>query len=132
MDFPRDFDALPGVFHFLDGFADQTGMGAADRFAINMAVEELFTNFVKYNPTGTADIEIEILRDGGAVEVILTDADSEPFDVTVDRQVDTSASLDQRSVGGLGLHLIQRMMDQVYYDYKDRRTCIRLVKHLTE
>ncbi len=129
--FQRDFDALADVFSFLDGFARETPMTAADRFAVNMAVEELFTNMVKYNSGGSGNIGIELRSEGGSVQVTLVDPDSDPFDVTADQGVDEAAELGERAIGGLGLHLVQRMMDEIHYDHQQRRTEIRLVKHLS-
>ncbi len=119
---------LAGVFTMLDEFSEEQGLTPDVSFPITMAVEELFTNMVKYNAGGGT---IEIRCDGapGRVEVRLLDNDSEPFDVTEDRQVDTTAPLNERVPGGLGLHLVQRMMDEFHYDHTDRVTDIRIVKY---
>ncbi len=62
------------------------------------------------------------------VTVTIVDQDAAEFDVTRERHVDTSASLDQRKPGGLGLHLIQHMVDTLEYDYRDGRSKIRFSK----
>jgi anti-sigma regulatory factor (Ser/Thr protein kinase) len=128
--FPREIGALEAVFSFLDGFSDDHNIPPAVRFPVNMAVEELFTNMVKYNASGDSDISIELMRTEEGFQVTLTDDDSQPFDVTQNRGVDTTAPLEERQPGGLGLHLVQRMMDELFYEFRNRRTRIRLVKHI--
>ena len=119
---------LAGVFTMLDEFSEQQGLAPNVSFPITMAVEELFTNMVKYNADG-GNIEVHCTGAPDRVEVRLVDGDSEPFDVTKDRGVDTTATLDERVPGGLGLHLVQRMMDEFHYDHTDRVTDIRIVKY---
>jgi anti-sigma regulatory factor (Ser/Thr protein kinase) len=58
----------------------------------------------------------------------MTDHDAAKFDVTKAAQVDTGASLEDRKPGGLGLHLIQHMVDRLEYDYRDGRSRIRFSK----
>jgi anti-sigma regulatory factor (Ser/Thr protein kinase) len=62
--FKRDFNALDEVFEWIAAFvtAQQIDPGAA--YAVNLAVEELFTNMVKYGAGNTADIVISIARGG--------------------------------------------------------------------
>lgn len=119
---------LAGVFTMLDEFSEHHGLSPDVSFPITMAVEELFTNMVKYN-AGGGTIEIRCTGADDRVEVRLVDGDSDPFDVTLDRGVDTTASLNERVPGGLGLHLVQRMMDEFHYDHNDRKTEIRIVKY---
>ena len=54
--------------------------------------------------------------------------DVEAFDVTQSRDVDIKATLKERRPGGLGLHLVQQMVDTLEYDYRDRRSRIRFTK----
>ena len=53
----------------------------------------------------------------GGVEVALTDYDVEPFDVAQAPAVDVDLPIEQRRPGGLGLHLLRRMLDRIDYDY---------------
>ena len=84
---------------------------------VDLAVEELFTNMVKYSADSSAAIRIEMARVEGGVEVTLTDYDVEPFDVTRSSEVDTGLPIEEREPGGLGLHLIRRLVDSVEYEY---------------
>jgi serine/threonine-protein kinase RsbW len=120
--FKRSFDALPAIVAFTaDSFARE-GVDPALQPAVDFALEELFTNMVKYSRTGKAEVRIEMTGIADGVEVSLTDFDVDPFDVTRAPDVDTSLPLEARRPGGLGLHLIRRMLDSIEYEYqKDRR-----------
>ena len=74
-------------------------------------MEELFTNMVKYQPENANDILLAVNAAKGGVTVSLTDYDVDAFDVTLDRQVDIEAPIADRTPGGLGLHLIHKMVD---------------------
>jgi serine/threonine-protein kinase RsbW len=116
--FPRRFDALPDIFAFT---AEFFGLHAIDRRllgTVDLALEELFTNMVKYSPETGAAVRIDLAKVEGGVEVMLTDYGVEPFDVTQAPEVDIHAPIDQRRPGGLGLHLVRRLVDQIGYEYK--------------
>ena len=129
--FAREISSLEAIFAYLGEQAGSMELDEQTSFVVKMAVEELFTNMVKYNKNGRSDIGIGIERDGDSVTVLMEDADSEPFDITALEKVDTSAPLEQRRPGGLGIHLVRCLMDEVHYDFKNRRTTIRLVKHIS-
>ncbi len=83
---------------------------------------------MKYNPQNDGDISVEVDVDDGAVIVALTEYDVDEFDVTLPRDVDTEASLNERTPGGLGLYLLQKIVDKLEYEYRDRRSRIRFIK----
>lgn len=126
--FPRDIDRLADIYDFSESVMATADIDDAIRFPIHLAIEELFVNLVRYNPTASRDIVVEVVARNGAVTATLTDVDAGFFDVTRDRRVDTTAPLDERKPGGLGLHLIQTMVDHLEYDYRDGRSRIRFSK----
>jgi anti-sigma regulatory factor (Ser/Thr protein kinase) len=129
--FPRTFDALPSIFAFTAG--EFAGQGIDERLlpTIDLAVEELFTNMVKYSTGTDARVLIGLTGIEGGVEVTLTDYDVEPFDVTKAPDVDVSLPIEQRKPGGLGLHLIRRLMDSVEYEYSQASRQSRIVLRKT-
>jgi anti-sigma regulatory factor (Ser/Thr protein kinase) len=91
-------------------------------------MEELFTNMVKYNPNNSNDILLDVSTDDESITVSLTDYDVDAFDVTATRDVNVSAPLEHRKPGGLGLHLIQKMVDTLKYEYSDRQSTVTFTK----
>jgi anti-sigma regulatory factor (Ser/Thr protein kinase) len=96
-------------------------------------VEELFTNMVKYSRMSTSAVRLDLTRIEGGVEATLTDYDVDRFDPTRAPDADVSLPVEQRTPGGLGLHLIRRLVDSIEYHYSDEsrqsRTTFRKTAH---
>ena len=117
--FTRSFDSIaPMVAYTAESFA-KLDIDPKLLATIDFAVEELFTNMVKYATGSIAPVHVDLTAIEGGVEVTLTDVGVEPFDVTRAPDVDVSAPIEQRRPGGLGLHLIRRMVDAIEYRYTD-------------
>jgi anti-sigma regulatory factor (Ser/Thr protein kinase) len=126
--FSRRIDSLEEIAGFVESFVDEAGLGEQESFDLNLIIEELFTNMVKYNPEGRHDISVQLDREGDALLVCLTDFDVEPYDVTQAPPVDTSQPLAERRIGGLGLHFIRKIADRITYDYENRNSRITVTK----
>ena len=130
--FPRSFDSLDGLVAFTDAFFARHRVDPALLHTVDLALEELFTNMVKYSSHGAAHVDVDIATVAGGVEVVLTDYDVDRFDVTSAPPPDVDLPIEQRRPGGLGLHLVRRMLDSVEYEYSEveRRSRIRFRKTL--
>jgi anti-sigma regulatory factor (Ser/Thr protein kinase) len=132
--FRRAFDALPEIFGFTEAFFARQGVDREILTAVDFVVEELFTNMVKYGAAADpgSEVRIEIEAVEGGVEVVLADSGVEPFDVTGVPDADTGAPIEERRPGGLGLHLIRRLVDSWDYEYvvERRESRIRFKKTL--
>jgi sigma-B regulation protein RsbU (phosphoserine phosphatase) len=132
-DFPRTFGALQDIVDFTAGFVARNCLDPGLLPTVDLAVEELFTNMVKYSPGGKAEVRIDLKAIAGGMEVTLTDYDVERFDVTKAPDADIHLPIEERRPGGLGLHLIRRLTDAIEYEYtaESRRSRIRFRKTLT-
>jgi anti-sigma regulatory factor (Ser/Thr protein kinase) len=120
--FARSFAALSAIFGFTAEVFAREGIARELLPTVDFAVEELFTNMVKYSRTSEAEVRIGLTRIDRGVEVTLTDYDVDPFDVTKAPDADVRLPIEQRRPGGLGLHLIRRLVDSIEYEYSaDRR-----------
>ena len=126
--FNRSYDSLEAIFEFTEGILSTEEVEPSVRFPVHFVMEELFTNMVKYNPGNSNDILLDIDTSDDRVRVRMTDFDVDEFDVTADRRVDTESSLAERPVGGLGLHLIKKMVDTLEYDYNNKQSTITFTK----
>lgn len=128
--FQRSFDALDQVFGFTRRFYEHEEVPDAERLVFDFCVEEIFTNFVKYNRGNLQDIELALDRSGDRVQMSLTDFDVEPYDISRAPAVDISLPLAKREPGGLGLQLVRRLVDELTYDYTNRQSRITVTKNL--
>ena len=128
--FKRSFDSIQGIFDFTSEVFAREGIDRGLLPAVDFTLEELFTNMVKYSTTSDAAVRVDIAVIDGGVEVALTDYDVEPFDVTQAPDADITLPIEKRKPGGLGLHLIRRLVDSVAYEYsqEERRSRITFRK----
>ncbi len=126
--FSRSLESLESVYEFTEDVLVKGGVADPVRYPIHLAMEELFVNMVEYNPGTTSEIRLEIDTEDGLVTVTFTEYGVDPFDVTQPRNVDVHAPLEEREPGGLGLHLIHNMVDNLEYEYDGGRSRVRFTK----
>jgi phosphoserine phosphatase len=115
--FARSVDSLEGIFELTAREVE-----AALRPAVDLVLEELFTNVVKYGRASETPVRIDLRRIAGGVELTLTDDDADFFDPTRAPEVDTGLPIEKREPGGLGVHLVRKLVDAIDYRYsQDRR-----------
>ena len=116
--FRREIDALDEIFRFLEDFVAEAAIDELTGFTINLVVEELFTNMVRHNADGGGEIDISIERVDDGLRLDLVDPDAEPFDPASVPPPPVSEGIGDRQPGGLGLHLVHAMVDDVRYEYE--------------
>ena len=100
-------------------------------FKMNLALEELGVNIINYSGA-TGDIEISLAADGDSVTVEISD-DGRPFNPLLDQEApDVSAPLGDRPIGGLGIHLVRSMMDEMRYSREDGKNKLSMTKRKSE
>jgi anti-sigma regulatory factor (Ser/Thr protein kinase) len=128
--FERDFGALGGVFAFTERFAQAHGLDDSLRYSINLVVEEVFTNMVKYNTGGGHAIEVRLEITNGSLRIELADEDVDPWDPSEAPAVAVDRPIEERRPGGLGLYLVRSIVDELHYEYTNRRMKVTAIKHL--
>ncbi|TAK50397.1 MAG: GAF domain-containing protein [Betaproteobacteria bacterium] len=115
--FPRTFESLRDIFAFTAQAFARLGVSPDLLQAVDFTVEELFTNMVKYSTASQSAVRLELRPIAGGVEAILSDYDVDAFDVTQAPDANIDLPIEQRRPGGLGLHLIRRLVDSIEYHY---------------
>ena len=104
---------LARIRRFVEKAATALGVDPADIPDLLLAVDEAATNIIVHGYQGQeGPIEIEVERQGDALLIRLRDA-AAPFDPTAIPPPDLSLPLEERPIGGMGIYLIHRCMDQV-------------------
>ncbi len=124
----RATSELERIVRKTTGYFALHGIDKRIKNTIDLAIEEIFVNMVKYNAETMSDINIELISIEGGIKVILTDYDVDRFDPTARPAVDIDAPLDDRRPGGLGIFLIQEMTDTFEYHYQDRISKVTFTK----
>jgi serine/threonine-protein kinase RsbW len=128
--FSRSVDEVGAIAGFVSEFAAENKISDSLAFKLNLAIEELFVNTVKYNPQNSNDVLISLAQDADRLTIVLTDSDVEPFDLTKAEEYDTTQPLEMRRIGGLGIHLVRNIADEISYEYSDRQSRITVIKNL--
>lgn len=129
--FPRRIDTLGSIFEFVGAFFASEGLPPDQSLDVELILEELFTNMVKYAREGLSPIVIGLSREGPNIRLVLRDFDVERFDVTKPiPTADEDLPIHERTPGGLGLRLVRRLADSLAYDYTDRTSTITVIRKL--
>lgn len=113
-------------------FAAERGLPAAIRRSVSVALDELLANTIAYG--GAARIVVDVTLHPNRLSVMLID-DGRPFD-PFGREAPpaplpgTALPLEERKIGGEGIHLVRRMMDDVRYERRADRNVVVLTKRL--
>ena len=97
---------------------------------INVSVDEIISNIVKFafdgkNNNETFDVSVEEKEH----QVIIKFIDKgNPFNPLLNKEVDVTKSVEEREIGGLGIFLVKKLMDYVYYEYKDEQNILTIIK----
>jgi serine/threonine-protein kinase RsbW len=128
--FPRNVAALARIHEWTAEFLAAHGFPAEAAFDVDLLIEELFTNMVKYHRDATEEIEIGLAAAGPEVTIVVRDFGVDAFDVTQAPEVDPGMPMEERRRGGLGLHFVRQLADTIRYDYADRNSTVTVTKRL--
>lgn len=128
---PNDVQATTELGMFVDEVCENVGFDMSTTFKLNLAIEEAVVNVMSYAyPAGTkGDVDIDAEADDEQLKFVISDSGT-PFDPTQKGEVDTTLSAEERSIGGLGIHLIRQIMDTINYERVDGKNVLTLCKKL--
>ena len=109
---------LETVQTFVDEFLEAVGCPMKAQMQIDVAVEEIFVNIASYAyapGTGDAAVCVELPEDGSSVTISFTDR-GKAYDPLSRDDPDISLPAEQRDVGGLGILMTKKLMDEVSYE----------------
>ena len=99
---------------------------------IDIAIDELFGNIAHYayNPEiGQATVRVEVIEEPLSVVITFID-NGVPYDPLAKADPDTTLSAEEREIGGLGIFMVKKTMDEIAYEYKDGQNILAIKKNL--
>ena len=99
---------------------------------IDIAIDELFGNIAHYayNPdVGDATVRVEVIEAPLAVVITFIDK-GVPYDPLAKDDPDITLSAEERAIGGLGIFMVKKTMDEITYEYKDGQNILKIRKNI--
>jgi len=120
------------VTAFVNEQLEQLGCPTGARMQVDVAIDELFSNiaYYAYDPEeGPATVRVETAEDPRAVIITFID-NGVQFDPLARKGPDFTLPIEERGIGGLGIYMVKKTMDDVSYEYRDGQNILRLRKNI--
>jgi len=127
--FAAKFEFLDEIRDFVGRVARESGFGDRDVYNIQLATDEAASNIIEHAYDGVADgvLEISCGVKGSDMTIVLIDH-GESFDPSEVPAPDLQADLSERKIGGLGIFLMRKLMDEVHYEARQKNNTLTLIK----
>ena len=128
---PNDVQEVPQLNEFVDGVCEAVGLDMSTTMKLNLAIEEAVVNVMNYAypPDTQGEVRIEAVANDDQLKFQVIDSGAF-FDPTKKGEVDIALSAEERSIGGLGIHLVRQIMDSISYERVDGTNVLTLIKKL--
>lgn len=126
----NDREAIPEIVAAVGALIEENGLPPDIAYALELAIDELVTNAISYGypEGGSGKVTVEAGIESDRVVLVVRD-DGIAFDPLHESPEPTlEGTVEDRPIGGLGLHLVEAMMDEVAYERRDgenRLTCVK-------
>ncbi len=128
--FAAKFEFLDEIREYVGDIARKGGFGEKDVYNIQLATDEAASNIIEHAYDGVTDGVLDLLcgMENDAIKIILIDY-GESFDPSVVPVPDLKADLSERKIGGLGIFLMRKLMDEVHYEPRaDKSNVLSMIK----
>jgi serine/threonine-protein kinase RsbW len=116
MTFPASFDYLDEIREFVAQVAREGGFSDKEIYSLQLAADEAASNIIEHAYAGDPDAGFDVTCEmyGDALTIIMRDF-GKPFDPSTVKPPNLKVGLSERQIGGLGLYLMRKLMDDVTY-----------------
>ena len=126
--FPRDLASLQAMFEFVSEFLTARSLPFSNAFPLELILEELFTNVLKYRKGGDDAVLVRIGVEDGRLVLSFVEFNVDPFDITQIPEPDLTVPAHERRAGGMGIHLVKKLADRVSYTHEDGMSVTTITK----
>lgn len=127
--FPATDSVLADVLSLAEGELERVGCPMKTAMQVAVCLEEIFVNIAHYayeGAEGTAGMQLDCGEH--FITITLTD-EGMAFDPLAREDPDVSLSVEERSVGGLGIYMVKKTMDEVFYERRDGKNVFTMKKY---
>lgn len=120
------------VTSFVDEQLESLNCPVKAQMQIDIAIDELFGNIAHYayNPeVGPATVRVDVMQDPLSVVVTFID-NGVAYDPLAREDPDVALTAEEREIGGLGIYMVKKSMDEISYEYKDGQNILRIKKEI--
>lgn len=129
---PATVENIEKVTEFVNGQLEEINCPIKAKMQIDIAIDELFGNIAHYAykpETGPATVRVEVTE--APISVIVTFIDHGiPYDPLKKDDPDVTLSAEERTIGGLGIFMVKKTMDEITYEYNDGQNILSIRKDL--
>ncbi len=120
------------VTAFVDEQLEELGCPVKAQMQIDIAIDELFGNIAHYayHPkVGAATVRVEVVNEPLSVVVSFIDH-GVPYDPLAREDPNVGLALEEREIGGLGIYMVKKSMDEITYEYREGQNILRIRKEI--
>ncbi len=127
--FPARFEFLDEIREFVADVAREGGFTEKEIYSLQLAADEAATNIIEHAYEDILDAEFDVSCDmqGRALVIIMHDTGIS-FDISKVKQPNLKADLSERQIGGLGVYLMRKLMDEVHYETNSTGNILTMIK----
>lgn len=118
--------AVASVTDFVEDILTQNDIPFKTIAQVNVAIDEIFSNIVLYS--GADSVTVTCLLEENEIKIEFLD-NGKPYDPTKNEDPDITLSSEERKIGGLGIFMVKKTMDDVSYVHKDNKNILTIKKH---
>ena len=125
-------DATVENISFVDEELEKIDCPMKAQMQIDIAIDEVFSNIAHYayHPSvGSATVKIEVIEEPMSVVITFIDGGT-PYNPLEKEDPDITLSAEDREIGGLGIFMVKKSMDNIDYEYKDGQNILRITKNI--
>ena len=127
---PASLQQMERVIDFVETSLLRNGCGPNALKELLVAVDELFSNIARYAYSGACgEAEITVKLRDRVASVCFTDSGT-PYNPLEREEPDVTLSIEDRKSGGLGIYMVKRSMDSIYYEYRDGKNILTVLKSI--
>ncbi len=120
-----ELESIPKVCQFLEQTLEEQGAPMKAIAQVNIAADEIFSNIARYSGAAAAQVDCEIMAGRAVIRFV---DDGQPYDPTGQPEPDITLPVEEREIGGLGILMVRRTMDEVSYEYEAGRNVLTIEK----